>query len=633
VALRFIEIALVLAGILASALILWLPRLFTFNPQQTQVLWVWPSLRTTLPDFTTIYGLYLTVLPLGLLLWFGPNVQKWVEKKPKAGSKKSRKRNFDWLGTLEKVWEKFWNPQGAIHGMLLIGIWTMAMIIGASWAQWCQDPVRDIIARALLTLSAGFLLTAVYFVTEWVWWMLGGAVVLVWVSLMALRVLPLYQDGSFTLNLGLFPFLWLFGFFQLGVAGQSSKNKPLSFLYLMSAMLFLLLGALEIFAMKEYLGGEWERNNTLFKFGINAWTLASISAGAMLPLVFDAFEGMVAKVKKESPWARNVFLGIAGIFLFCLLEALLSPIFYLIADQQEAGLGGALTHISLYLTFLVTVAGLVGLFIKKLVPWWATLILSVVDLVFLVPTLIPTVEFGSFLSVLKKWDAGVVGYFLIPLLLASAIVWGYVYLTERKKNTGVFFAFQSWNLLWVILLVMTLVYPVFATCRKCHGFWVGNSETPTLNGLAYMSKSNSADGAAIRFLNERVPGQPCLAELVGAGYNTWGSRFSIFTGIPALMGWDGHVREWVGQKQDLEISQRRNAEDTIFTTADLALAKKTLDAYGVRLVMVGSLERNGVPGQRGGYPPEGLNKFAQFLPLIYKNPGVEIYYNPPPASH
>ncbi len=640
VALRFIEIALVLAGILASALLLWLPRLSTFNPQQTQVLWVWPSLRSTLPDFTTIYGLFLAVLPLGLLLWFGPNLLKWIEKKQKIGSRKSRKKNFDWLGMLEKGFEKFSNPQGPIHGMLLIGIWGLAMIIGASWAQWCQEPGKEIIARALLTLAAGFFFTAVYFVTEWVWWMLGGVVVLVWVSLMALHLLPLYQEASFTLNLGLFPYLWLFGFFQLGLASKASKNRPLSFLYLMSAMLFLLLGALEIFAMKEYLGGEWERNNTLFKFGINAWTLASIAAGAMLPMVYDDFSGLVTKVRKESRLGRSLFLGLAGILIFSLLEALLSPLFFLIADQQEAGLGGALTHISLYLTFLVAALGLVWAFMKRLLPWWLTVILSVTALVLLVPPLIPTVEFGSFLSVLKKWDAGVVGYFILPFILASAIVLGYVYLTERKKNTGVFFAFQSWNLLWVVLLAMTLIYPAAATWRKCHGFfdgirsqWVGSAEAPTLNGLAYMSKSNSADGAAIRFMNDRIPGQPCLAELVGAGYNTWGSRFSIFTGIPALMGWDGHVREWVGQKQDMEISQRRNAEETIFTTTDPALAKSTMDAYGVRLVMVGSLERNGVPGQRGGYPPDGLSKFGQFLPLIYKNPGVEIYYNPPPAKN
>jgi uncharacterized membrane protein len=95
------------------------------------------------------------------------------------------------------------------------------------------------------------------------------------------------------------------------------------------------------------------------------------------------------------------------------------------------------------------------------------------------------------------------------------------------------------------------------------------------------------------------------------------------------MGWDGHVNEWVGARQGDDIRERRNANETIFGTTDIALAKRYLDAYGVRLVMIGTVERHGVPGRKGGYPPEGLSKFSSFLPLIYKNPEVEIYFNPP----
>ena len=97
------------------------------------------------------------------------------------------------------------------------------------------------------------------------------------------------------------------------------------------------------------------------------------------------------------------------------------------------------------------------------------------------------------------------------------------------------------------------------------------------------------------------------------------------------MGWDGHVREWMtGQTgKDADINQRFQATEKIFSTTDTQLAKKYLDAYGVRLVMIGTVERNGVPGRKHGYPPEGLAKFSSFLPLIYKNPEVEIYYNPP----
>jgi uncharacterized membrane protein len=124
-------------------------------------------------------------------------------------------------------------------------------------------------------------------------------------------------------------------------------------------------------------------------------------------------------------------------------------------------------------------------------------------------------------------------------------------------------------------------------------------------------------------------------EFVGEGYNSWGSRFSIFTGIPALMGWDGHVKEWIGSQPGMnsDIEKRFAATDEIFREKDPVVAKKYLDAYGVRLVMVGTVERFGVPGRKGGYPPEGLAKFSSFLPLIYKNPQVEIYYNPPAAKN
>jgi len=64
---------------------------------------------------------------------------------------------------------------------------------------------------------------------------------------------------------------------------------------------------------------------------------------------------------------------------------------------------------------------------------------------------------------------------------------------------------------------------------------------------------------------------------------------------------------------------------------DPVQAKRMLDAYGVRLVMVGTVERHGA-AEKPGYPEAGLAKFQSFLPLIYKNPQVEIYYNPPSVN-
>jgi uncharacterized membrane protein len=250
-------------------------------------------------------------------------------------------------------------------------------------------------------------------------------------------------------------------------------------------------------------------------------------------------------------------------------------------------------------------------------------------------------DYGGFWALLQKWCGTFDLWFLFPAMLAAGLVFlGYLIL-EWKKDAGRRMFSLSWSSLIILLALAVSVYPLLAAERKCHGFfdglrkqWVGYTENLTLDGLEYLPRETPYDAAAIRFLNDHVPDQPCLMEFVGEGYNSWGSRFSIFTGIPGLMGWDGHVHEWVTGQPKLgeDVDQRRRANELIFNTTDTALAKKYLDAYGVRLVMVGTVERHGVPGRKGGYPAEGLAKFPSFLPLIYKNPEVEIYYNPPSAN-
>jgi uncharacterized membrane protein len=248
----------------------------------------------------------------------------------------------------------------------------------------------------------------------------------------------------------------------------------------------------------------------------------------------------------------------------------------------------------------------------------------------------PSAGYDTLAGYFQRACAGLNTGLLFPLVLSTALVAAGISLGGRKKDLGRTLVGGSWKALVLLLFAMVCVYPLFSSWRKAHGFldanrarWVGTAEPRTLNGLEYLPKANPGDAAAIRFLNDRIPGQPCLVEFVGEGYNSWGSRISTFTGIPALMGWDGHVGEWVGARQGQDIRDRFNATERIYRSTDPAEAKKVLDAYGVRLVVVGPLERNGVPGRKGGYPREGLEKFKDFLPLVYRNPQVEIYYNPP----
>jgi uncharacterized membrane protein len=256
--------------------------------------------------------------------------------------------------------------------------------------------------------------------------------------------------------------------------------------------------------------------------------------------------------------------------------------------------------------------------------------------------MLPSAGNGALWGFIHPWCEDQSAGILFPAVLALMALGAIFFIREGRKNAGRWILYQSWSILLAVLAFSISIYPLAATTRKAHDFidvfrqrWTGAAENLTLNGLEFIKRVNPAEAAAIRFVNEKIPDQPCLAEFVGGRYDGWSSRFSIFTGIPDLMGWD-EEDEWVGARLGSDLQQRRAAIQQIFRTTDASLAKKYLDAYGVRLVMVGMAEKYGPHEMKNSpnrnYPAEGLSKFSGFLPLIYKNPEVEIYYNPPSVN-
>ncbi len=617
---------LTLAGILVVMVATWIPLFASFVPQQSEVLWVTPNLRTSLGNFFGIYGLFVTALAVSFIVGFSKELAQGL------GKNSSKKGGLDlFLDKATDFMDRLIVPDRPVLGMLFFGLVTLALVWGASWVHWTDPSDRALFSLLIATPAAVALALAVIFRNVLGLWLAALTVGFLWLSLFCVHLLHLFQDMPVTLGLGLFSMLWLAAFFHMGLALKTLKDRSLSFSYLLVALFFFILATLEVFVMKEYLGGEYLRNNSLFKFGINAWELASVAVGVFLPKLFDSFGLLLKVASKEGRPARISLILVAEVLLFVLFRILL--------DSFLSSLESPLV----YVLNLVLVAGLVG---WSLVEDWmgngpwkvCTLGAGILAALFSILALLPPFAYGSVVGLAQRWIAGFETGLLFPALLGAALL-GLLYLVwEGQRNLGRLMVFNSWRALLLMFALMACVYPYAATVRKCHGFldffrkqWVGYAENLTLNGLAYLDRENPYDGAAIRFMNEYIPDQPCLVEFVGEGYNSWGSRFSIFTGVPALMGWDGHVREWLTGRpgMDTDIGQRFQATDDIFRTPDPQLAKKILDAYGVRLVMVGTVERNGVPGRKGGYPPEGLAKFSSFLPLIYKNPQVEIYYNPP----
>jgi YYY domain-containing protein len=189
-----------------------------------------------------------------------------------------------------------------------------------------------------------------------------------------------------------------------------------------------------------------------------------------------------------------------------------------------------------------------------------------------------------------------------------------------------------WRYVWggaVILLVAAcMVYPILATPTK-----VGLRFAPlppTLDGMAYMADATyrdrgrdlnlPADWRAIRWLLENVEGTPVILEGSAPLYH-WGSRYSIYTGLPTVLGWDWHQKQQrTGYTE--KVDQRQREVNRFYETADVEAAWETIHKYGVRYVVVGGLER-------AYYPTAGLAKFDRMagdgLAVVYRDEGVTIY--------
>ncbi len=193
-------------------------------------------------------------------------------------------------------------------------------------------------------------------------------------------------------------------------------------------------------------------------------------------------------------------------------------------------------------------------------------------------------------------------------------------------------AMRWWFAGVAVLAAAALVYPVLATpIRTADRF---TTLPPTLDGSAYMLHSTYSDARggielqwdyhAIQWLQDHVQGSPVILEGISPIYR-WGSRISIHTGLPTVLGWDWHQSQqrW-GYRASIETRMRDVT--ALYTTPDIEATMQLLDKYGVRYVYVGQLERL-------YFPPTGIAKFEQLahagvITRVYTNDAVTIYKVP-----
>jgi uncharacterized membrane protein len=128
------------------------------------------------------------------------------------------------------------------------------------------------------------------------------------------------------------------------------------------------------------------------------------------------------------------------------------------------------------------------------------------------------------------------------------------------------------------------------------------------------------DYRAIRWMQNNAQGSPVIVEANCPEYR-WCTRFTIYTGLPSVVGWNWHQRQ-----QRVLISpqvEARVAEVGDFYNAiDIEAARAFLKTYDVKYIIVGQLER-------AEYTPEGIAKFDQYESEywreVYRDGATVIY--------
>lgn len=182
----------------------------------------------------------------------------------------------------------------------------------------------------------------------------------------------------------------------------------------------------------------------------------------------------------------------------------------------------------------------------------------------------------------------------------------------------------AWRRLWwaglVILVSGAVLYTMTAGMAKIEDR-ISEEAPHTLDGMGFMPSSHyidewgsmelEQDYQAILWLQQNVEGSPVIVEANLRNLYRWGSRMTIYTGLPGVVGWEWHQQQQRAVVPGSWVSNRIAEIDAFYQTTDLTAALAFLHKYSVRYIIMGQQER-------GHYQGPGLDKFEDADGLFWK---------------
>ena len=343
------------------------------------------------------------------------------------------------------------------------------------------------------------------------------------------------------------------------------------------------LPILALLALLLVIGRTAEGQNVLAGYLNNP----AISAALGSPTV-GALLAYVARLRLSNPWAFLLMAGLIAWVVGLVLSSVHRPapagetVSTPANRAVESGQGGLVFALLLALVALLLTFGPEFIYLRD--------------------------NFGTRMNTVFKFYYQ--GWVLLALMAAYAVA----YLLRTKVLTAV----RVPALALIALLTLTgLYYPVAASYSKAGRF----AHEPTLDGLAYLRQYSPGDYGAAAWLAQNAPAARVVLEASGGSYDRDGAgRISMVTGIPTLLGWDGHEAQWRGRRYAEMVTGRPEALEAIYRGARAAELDALLARWGVDYVVVGPIER-----QRYHLTPQVIERFSQVMDLVYDQDDVQIY--------
>ncbi len=214
---------------------------------------------------------------------------------------------------------------------------------------------------------------------------------------------------------------------------------------------------------------------------------------------------------------------------------------------------------------------------------------------------------------------------LFSISAAAAMIWLLPAINKWRSNWS-----GAWQVAAAVLIGCAALFPMLAGQAKIEDRMAANAPH-TLDGMAYMQYSRysdqdtemdlSEDARAIQWMQENIPGSPVIVEANTPEYR-WGSRYTIYTGLPGVVGWNWHQRQQRALTPSEWVTDRVDQIGTFYSTTSETVALDFLRQYKVKFIVVGQLER-------AYYSTDGLDKFDQwngkYWQEIYRDGQTVIY--------